>query len=67
VGAVALRVRRHRARRAAGKLSLNIEVHEVALREILVQARLLDPVRGHGRDDLARGIEQLLELLGRDM
>jgi hypothetical protein len=67
VGAVALRVRKHRQRRAAGKLSLNIEVDEVTLVEILAQARLLNPSQDHGRENLGRAVERLLQLLARDM
>jgi hypothetical protein len=63
----ALRVKRHRERRAAGRLSLNIEVEEVALLEVLAQARLLNPLQDHGRDDLGHAVEQLLELLARDL
>src|SRR5262245_66378455 len=59
----ALRVRRHRARRAAGRLSLSIEVDEVALIKVLVQADLLDRLQDHDRAALGHAIEHLIELL----
>jgi hypothetical protein len=57
------RVRKHRARRRAGKVSLSIEADEVALLEFLAQARLLDPLQDHDRDALARAVERLLALM----
>lgn len=61
----AARVKAHRARRAAGRLSLLIEVDEVDTVEILCAARLLDPLRDHTREDIGHAIERLIGLLGR--
>jgi hypothetical protein len=71
MSSVAARVKAHRARRAAGRLSLLIEVDEVATIEVLEQARLLEPLHDHDREDIARAVEKaverLLELLARDL
>jgi hypothetical protein len=57
------RVKAHRARRAAGRLSLLIEVDEVATIEVLERARLLEPLRDHDREDIARAVERAVERL----
>jgi hypothetical protein len=62
----AVRVARHRARRARGKVLLHIEIDELAVTEVLARAQLLDSLQDHGRDDLGRAVERLLELLARD-
>jgi hypothetical protein len=67
VGAVALRVRRHRERRAAGRLSLTLDVDEVSTIDVLCAAHLLDPQRDHTRADIAHGVEELLAVLARDL
>jgi hypothetical protein len=67
VSDVTLRVRRHRDRRAAGRLSLTLDVDEVSTTAVLCAASLLDPQRDHTRSDIAHAVEQLLELLARDL
>jgi hypothetical protein len=67
VSTSAARVRRHRERRAAGRLSLTLDVDEVSTIEVLCAARLLDRQQDHSRTDVARAIERLLELLARDL
>jgi hypothetical protein len=58
MGTVADRMRQHRARKARGRIVLLVEVDEVALLDTLEAMRI--PV---GDDDLARGVERLLERL----
>jgi hypothetical protein len=67
VSTVALRVRKHRARRAAGRLSLTLDVDEVSTIEVLCAARLLDRQRDHTRTDVAHAVEELLAILARDL
>lgn len=62
----AMRVRRHRERRAAGRLTVTIEIDEVATIEALCAAKLLSPLQEPDRDEIAHAIERLLELLGRE-
>lgn len=62
----AARVKAHRARRAAGRLSLTIEVDEVATIEVLERARLLEPLREHDRESISRAVERLLVVLAED-
>jgi hypothetical protein len=66
VSDVTLRVRRHRDRRAAGRISLMFDVDEISTVKVLAAANLLDPQRDHSRADISRAVEQLLELLAND-
>jgi hypothetical protein len=59
----ALRQQRHRRREREGKIPLCIEVDEVRLTELLVQAKLLSPLVDHGRSEIEAATEKLLELI----
>jgi hypothetical protein len=67
MSSTAARVRRHRERRAAGRLFLTLDVDEISTIEVLCGARLLDPQQDHTRADIARAVEQLLAMLARDL
>jgi hypothetical protein len=59
----ALRVRRHRERRAAGRITVAVEIDEVEAVEALAAAKLLNPLRENDRSEIAHAIAKLLELL----
>jgi hypothetical protein len=60
------RSRRHRERRAAGRLVLSIELDEVSTVEMLCEAHLLDRQRDHSRGDISRALVELIEFLASD-
>jgi hypothetical protein len=58
------RQRLHRERSRCGKIILRLEVDEVLLTELLVAAKLLEPKVDHGRSEIERATEKLIELIG---
>lgn len=59
----AIRAERAYRRRRAGLVVLPIEVDVVALADVLIEARLLDPNMADDRVALARATTRLLEIL----
>jgi hypothetical protein len=65
MGTAAARMKLHRQRQAAGKIPLRIEVPEIDVAELLIEANLLQQSEREDRDKIARGIEKLLDILCR--
>jgi hypothetical protein len=61
------RSRRFRERRAAGRISVLVDIDEVATIEVLCAANLLDRQRDHSRADIGHALGQLIELLASDL
>jgi hypothetical protein len=67
VSPVADRVRAHRARRAAGRRVLVVEVDEIQAIDVLEAARLLPPLHDHDQHEIEQAVARLLELLAGDL
>jgi len=52
---------RYRGRRAAGKITVTVEIDEVELTECLCHDRLLDPAQAENRRAIARAVADLLK------
>lgn len=61
--AAAKKMRRHRARRRAGRIVLSVEVDEVGSVEFLIAARLLSPGVEHGRAAIEEATEKFLKMM----
>jgi hypothetical protein len=62
----ALRVSRAHQRRRAGLVVLPIEVDAVALADVLIEAKLLDPNLADDRAALAKATTKLIEIFCRE-
>ena len=62
----AIRAERAYRRRRAGLVVLPIEVDVVALADVLIEARLLDPNMADDRTALARATTRLLEIFCKE-
>jgi len=60
------RCRRSRARTAAGRILVTLELDEVATVELLEAAGVLERLQEHSREAIGHGLERLLELLGQE-
>lgn len=59
----ASRMRRHRARRAAGLIALRIEVDEARLVDVLTQSRRLHPSKSDDPESIRKATEDLVASL----
>jgi hypothetical protein len=58
--AAALRQQRHRRREREGKIPLMVEVDEAKIVEVLVAAKLIDPMADHAKAEIEAAVERLL-------
>ena len=63
---VAVRMRRRRQRRREGLAVLPVEVDVIALADVLIEAKLLDPNLTDDRTALAKATTQLIEIFCRE-
>ncbi len=63
MSSAAARMKAYRRREATGKIPLRIEVSEVDVTELLIEANMLQRLDIEDHDKIARGIERLLVAL----